>query len=326
MFGIEEIYKKRIDAFILQYPYAFYVYGSRSKGTERPSSDLDLCIISKITMLELAEIKECLNNLMLPFTIDLVSWMRLSDEFKSLIKALIKDDLKAYTPDPWLGAEVIELSYPISKNTPAWPGKKFDIQVEMDYPQKFRVQTYSFSAGIGTHIDTPSHMIPGGKDLGSLDFKTLFAPCSILVAPQNAAHSFILTEMMIRKHEESFGPIMPNSWFLVMTGWGMRSENEQAYQNMDVNNRMHFPKISEDAANYLMQKKILGIGIDTLSPDGNDLTFPVHKKILEAGAYIIENLVFHQHACSNQWFLQVIPLNIVGGTESPVRVLLIKQR
>ncbi|KKQ48366.1 MAG: hypothetical protein US69_C0025G0006 [candidate division TM6 bacterium GW2011_GWF2_38_10] len=34
-FGIESLYKKYIDAIILQYSYAFFVYGSRSKGTEK---------------------------------------------------------------------------------------------------------------------------------------------------------------------------------------------------------------------------------------------------------------------------------------------------
>jgi kynurenine formamidase len=161
-------------------------------------------------------------------------------------------------------------------------------------------------------------------DVGSIALKTLYASCSIFVA-QEVDHSFVLTDAMIKEHEEKFGPVAPQSWFLVMTGWSKKCNNQQAYQNVDTFGKMHFPKISPDAADYLVKKNILGLGIDTLSPDGDDPTFPVHKKLLGSGKFIVENLVYHPYACSNQCFLQVTPLAIVGGTESPVRVLLVKQ-
>lgn len=321
IFGLEKKYKKRIDAFLLQYPYAFYVYGSRSRGTQKPTSDLDLCIFSEVPLMVLAEIKEGLNNLMLPITVDLVAWHRLSDEFKSIIEK----DLKAYVPDPLLGAQSIELSYPLSPSVPQWPGSTFAIHAEMDFPELFRVQKYEFSAGIGTHIDTPSHMIPGGADLGSIEVASLCAPCSLFVAPSGSDHSFVLTEAMIREQEDKYGPLAAGTWFLVMTGWGKRSADPITYQNIDQDGHMRFPTIGEDAADYLVQKKILGVGIDTLSPDGDNSVFTVHRKLLGAGIFIIENVMYHDYACSNECFLQVVPLRIVGGAESPVRVLLIKQ-
>ena len=41
----------------------------------------------------------------------------------------------------------------------------------------------------------------------------------------------------------------------------------------------------------LVQRGVAGIGIDTLSLDpGNDLSFPVHRVILGAGKFQVENL------------------------------------
>lgn len=324
MFNLEKESKKILDAALLQYPYAFYVYGSRARGTAKPLSDIDLCIFADVPLFTLGAIREALNNLLLPMTVDVVSWNRLSDEFK----AIIKDDLTLYQTDPYLGAEVIELSHPLSATTPCWPGSIFEINTEMDFPGKFRIQSYRFSAGFGTHIDTPAHMVPGGADLASLDLTKLFAPCSILVAPSEADHTFVLTAAHIKEHEARFGPLAANSWFLVMTGWGKRSSDPQAYQNQGPDGSMHFPTISVEAAEYLVSKKILGLGIDTLSPDRYEKNgeFPIHKTLLGAGILIVENLIYHPHACGYQALLQVVPLNIPGGAESPARVLLIHRQ
>ena len=320
-FGLEKRYKKRIDAFILQYPFTFFVYGSRAQGTAKDTSDLDLCVMGDVPFTTLASLREGLNNLMLPFTVDVVAWKRLSDEFKEIIKG----DLKAYNPDSFLGAQVRDLSYPISAQTPAWPGRTFDVQVDMDFPDLFRVQTYTFSAGIGTHIDAPLHMISGGQSIEMIDIRTLCAPCSIFVVQQDVDSSFVLTKTMLQEYEEAVGPLAPDSWFLLMTGWGKRAHDETLYHNRDANGVMRFPKIAESAADYLIERNILGIGVDTLSPDGDDMTFPVHKKLLAAGKYIIENIMYINVSMSSRYSLQVVPLALVGGTESPARVLLVNQ-
>src|SRR2546425_10246723 len=98
---LEPKYKKKIDAIILQYPYAFFAYGSRAKGTAKELSDLDLCIYDDIPFNTLAHIKGCLDNLFLPFSVDLVAWHRLSKDFQQRIH----QDLVRYIPDPFLGAQ-----------------------------------------------------------------------------------------------------------------------------------------------------------------------------------------------------------------------------
>ncbi|KKR97233.1 MAG: hypothetical protein UU47_C0001G0006 [candidate division TM6 bacterium GW2011_GWE2_41_16] len=321
MFGIEKRYKKLIDAVLLQYPYAFYVYGSRARGTHRTSSDLDLCIYTaQVPLLTYGEIRETLNSLFVPFTLDVVCWDRLSDDFKNSIK----NDLIVYIPDPYLGAQRIGLSHSISESTPAWPGKKFDLEVEMDFPLLFRVQSVHMSAGIGTHLDAPLHMIPGSDDISSFAKKTLMAPCSIFVAPK-VDQDFMLTVEMIQGHERVYGPLAEGTWFLCMTGWGTKSSDPVAYANIDAQGRMRFPRVSVEAAQYLVSKKILGLAVDTLSPDGDGPDYTVHKTLLQAGVCIIENIKFYSQACGYGNMLHVAPLIIEGATESPVHVTLVMQ-
>ncbi len=311
-------HKKIVDSLLIRFPYAFFVFGSRSKNKATLKSDLDFCIKEDISLEKYAHIKEALHNLLLPFSIDLILWSTLTESFKKQIEK----DLTRYTIDPLLGADSIELSHTISSQTPVWPGGSFTIEKELDYEDLFRVQKYSFSAGFGTHIDVPAHKISGGADLASLPLKVSMPVSCFIFYPEKKEldEQFLLTRLMIENFERQYGEIVEDSWFLCMSGWGEKAFNSAEYRNVKKNGQMQFPSISTDAAAYLAAKKIRGFGIDTLSPDCNDTHFSVHEQFLSAGIIIIENIKYIKSLVPASGFLQVVPLAITSGTESPVRV------
>ena len=47
-FGLEEKIYKDIKEVLLQFPYTFYIFGSRAKGNYKKTSDIDLAILEKI--------------------------------------------------------------------------------------------------------------------------------------------------------------------------------------------------------------------------------------------------------------------------------------
>lgn len=56
------------------------LFGSRAKGNYKQNSDLDLALITNnLTLDELLEIKINLNNLMLPFKIDIIDFNKISN-------------------------------------------------------------------------------------------------------------------------------------------------------------------------------------------------------------------------------------------------------
>lgn len=69
-----------------KYPYQFYAFGSRVTGNPRRFSDLDLCYKEPIPGNIIVHIEEDFENSNLPFTVDLVSWDRCSDDFKKRIE------------------------------------------------------------------------------------------------------------------------------------------------------------------------------------------------------------------------------------------------
>lgn len=320
---LEKKHKKIIDAFLLQYSYQFYAYGSRAKGSVNQYSDLDLCLMSQVSGDIFAHLKYGLSQLMLPFSIDLIGWQYISDEFKQAIK----HDLIPYVPDLFLGADLIDLTHSLSPNIPTWDGNcGFQIVAFSDYDQIFRVQKITMNAGLGTHLDLPAHVIPGGLDSAQVSFKDLQAPCVVMYVNAHDNADFVVTKSAIEAFENRHGQIPPRSWFLILFGWGKHWSNPSYYRNADSAGIMHFPKIDPGAADLLLDRQILGIGVDTLSPDGGDgSNQPVHKLFLSKNIFILENIKYLADLPVFGGNLLVSHLPFNGGTECPVSVIFIHQ-
>ena len=84
---------------------------------------------------------------------------------------------------------------------------------------------------------------------------------------------------------------------------------------------MHFPGYSAAAAKVLLERKVSGLGCDTLSTDpGNSSDYPVHHLVLGAGGYQLENLADLSGLPEAGAFLVVAPIKLEGGSGGPVRV------
>ena len=88
MIHAEERHIKIITDILAKYPYTFYAFGSRIKGTEKKLSDLDLCFTEDIPWNIRAHIDEDFEESDLPFTVDIIDLNSCNDNFK---KAIQKD-------------------------------------------------------------------------------------------------------------------------------------------------------------------------------------------------------------------------------------------
>lgn len=66
-----------------------WVFGSRYTGNHKPYSDLDLVIIceEKISFKELGKIQDAFEESELNFSVDVLDWNRISEEFQKIISA-----------------------------------------------------------------------------------------------------------------------------------------------------------------------------------------------------------------------------------------------
>ena len=75
-----------IHQILSKYPYKFYAYGSRVKGTARKFSDLDLCYQEEIPLSVISQLREEFMESNLPFEVELVNWKHMRVEFREMIE------------------------------------------------------------------------------------------------------------------------------------------------------------------------------------------------------------------------------------------------
>lgn len=83
---MEERHWKAVLDILSRYPYAFYAYGSRVKGSARRFSDLDLCFMDPIPGNIQAHIDEDFEESDLPFKVDILDWNLMDAHFQDMIK------------------------------------------------------------------------------------------------------------------------------------------------------------------------------------------------------------------------------------------------
>ncbi|WP_371220387.1 cyclase family protein [Orientia tsutsugamushi] len=82
--------------------------------------------------------------------------------------------------------KLIDLTHLLDSTIPTWNGGcGFNHDVHIDYSDchgeyKFRVMKVKMHAGIGTHMDAPSHCIPGGRFIHDFDVNDLIMTCVVI--------------------------------------------------------------------------------------------------------------------------------------------------
>lgn len=219
-------------------------------------------------------------------------------------------------------SKLIDLTQTLKEGIPDWDGCcGFKLEEVFYEEAEISVQSISTPLGIGTHMDAPKHMVKDAKDIASIELKKLIAPAIVMDVRDVAHANYFLTVDEIKSFEKKHGNIPKGALFLLLTGWYQFWEDPDKYRNQDLDGHRHFPGFSEDSAHYLVEKDVVGIGLDTLSPDGSHSHFPVHKAILGADKYILENLCHLEKLPPVGAKVMAFPMKMGDGSEAPVRVI-----
>lgn len=211
--------------------------------------------------------------------------------------------------------KLIDLTHRLHPDIPTWSGScGFCLEVKRDYDKTFRVQQMKMHAGIGTHMDAPSHRFEGGLSIADIPLDQLFAPIALFNVSPSAGEDFLLSCKEIEVYEALYGRIEPNSLAIVYTGWSRFWNDPAAY-------RRPAPAVSEEAAQMLLERDIAGLAIDTLSPDRPDSDFPVHRVLLGAGKYIIENIADCSGVPPKGSLAIALPIAAEDASEAPIRII-----
>lgn len=217
--------------------------------------------------------------------------------------------------------KIIDLTHELTSEIPSWTGScGFRSEIKLDYKDSldvsFRVQQIKMHCGVGTHIDAPSHCVKNGVSVSEILLDSLVRPFVKIDVSNLADENYQVTIKDIKNFEGKEGLIEKGCFVAIRTGWDRFWGNPKQY----VNNHQ-FPHISKEAAEFLLEKDICGLGIDTISPDIPKNSFPVHELFLGNNKYIIENIANLSQMPSKDCYVVILPIKGKDLTEAPVRMI-----
>lgn len=223
---------------------------------------------------------------------------------------------------PMENFQVVDLTHKVHPDIPTWDLTcGYYIKTMRDYRHcsgefKFRSQALDIRASAGTHIDSPAHCFEGARDVSELQIKELTCPCVVIDVSGYVHERYKISVENIVAFEKQHGVIQPGTFVLFYTGWSRFWSDPEKYHN-----HLTFPSVSADAASLLLERGIAGIGIDTLSPDCDEKGSFVHAILLGADKYIVENVAYAEKLPATGAYILVMPLNLQGAAESPIRLI-----
>lgn len=167
----------------------------------------------------------------------------------------------------------------------------------------------------GTHMDAPLHFIKGGASIDQLQLEIFAGKALIIKFPDAKAGREILSAD-IRGFWDEFPKI---ERVVFRYDWSDQWEKDCYYRD--------YPYLSMDAADFLVEKKVQLVGMDTPSPDNPKNgprgleDSPIHKLLLSKGIVLVEYLNNLRAIQSDLVDFFVFPLKLKGADGSPVRCL-----
>lgn len=168
----------------------------------------------------------------------------------------------------------------------------------------------------GTHLDVPYHIVEGGKRIGDFALETFMGDAIILNVSERVEQAISSDELKPRYDNK----IKENDIVLIYTGWGQR----RGYTNEWLKD---FPFLTPECALWLSEKKLKGIGIDTVGFESYPPTpnLPVHHALLSAGFWLVEELYLPEEVLDKErWWFMALPWRLEDASGTPTRAVLIE--
>ncbi|MFN8224722.1 MAG: cyclase family protein [Gaiellales bacterium] len=223
-------------------------------------------------------------------------------------------------------ARLVDLTQLLGPATALWPGSSPFVATTVATYERDQcyARELAFPEHAGTHLDAPSHFIPGQARVHELDPTTFLRPLVKLdVRPWVGEDETVsIGREVIEELEARDGAITPGVVVVVHTGWDAHVSNADRY--LGPNGTTAFPGLAASAAELLVERRVAGLGIDTLSTDvGGSPSQEVHLCFLPSGAWQLEGLVNLAALPPRGAWIVVAPLNLVDGSGTPARVFAI---
>lgn len=211
--------------------------------------------------------------------------------------------------------KLLDLSQTFYHNNPGYmPYQLTEINFETIKPRDgYTSERFTMNTHTSTHIDAPAHHFPLGKDVAEIAVDKLVGTAVVVDLFGIEAHTAIGV-----KHLKAYEHIIKkDDIVLLCTGWG----SNRAWTTEYVDN---WPYLGEDGAQWLFDKEVKGIAIDTMSIGGPKAGEGLmqHELLLEAEIWLGEELFLPKELLEYpRWDFMFLPLKMEGCGGAPGRAI-----
>lgn len=184
------------------------------------------------------------------------------------------------------------------------------LNIERD---RLSMMEYTFVSHIGTHLDAPSHFVPGGHAIDEIALDRVTGE-GVVLDVAGEANAGVSDESL-----ERGGPTPePDAIVLIRTGWEAKAGTPDYFQH---------PYLLESAVQWLIEHRVKLVALDLITPDmpeavrSGSFDWPVHRALLGREILILENACNMGSLAGRRVEVMAAPINIMGGDGAPVRLL-----
>jgi len=209
--------------------------------------------------------------------------------------------------------KVIDISVPIRTDGVNYPGNtsvQLTKQFDVSRGDSCNVTDISMSTHTSTHVDAPKHHHDEQPGIEGIRMEGLIGNAYVV-------DLFRAGESIKREDLQFLENIEPFDILLLKT---RNSYNEKAWTEFDTDHAY----ITPEAADWIVDKNIKGVGIDCLSVErfGSD-TVPTHKILLRNNSVVVIEGLDLRGIMPGYYFCACLPINIPGSDGAPARAVLI---
>lgn len=170
----------------------------------------------------------------------------------------------------------------------------------------FEITEISFQTSIGTYLDAPYHRFSEKRDISQILIEEVILPGVVVDARNLSPSQSLKLDMIELKNLD-----LESKAVLFNFGWDKYWGTEQYFE---------YPFISKDMLEYLITRKVMLVGVDTINiDDSSDLSRPAHTKFLSNDILIVENLTNLESLYNEDFRFFAVPLKAKRVAALPVR-------
>jgi arylformamidase len=207
-------------------------------------------------------------------------------------------------------SRVYDVSRPLHEGGTIYPGDPaihFRPHASIARGDPSNVSALALGSHSGTHIDAPSHFVPGGEPVDRVPLERLIGPAVVLDLPD--AGAAVGAAELARQDLRGQRRVL------------LRTRNSARPPGAGFTPA--YCALALDGAEFLLERGVELVGIDALSIEAfGSESYPVHHLLLGRGVVIVEGLDLSAVAAGIYQFI-CLPLRLAGLDGAPARAVLI---